>query len=212
MKSPLASYYRARYYDPGAGRFLDEDPLGFLAGVNKYRFLRNSPLNWVDRFGTSESGCDCPDSNGNVMPRRRRLGLAFSGIANVLAGGAGMTLALSGAEAGTVGMATPIAGYVAVQGAGHFVQGLTEIAAAVVGDNAGEALVGSAKDVTNNISILGLASGLMHNRDMSATSRGAEGLITTLIFEPENVPLIALEGAHAAQEGLGLFSKKCPEH
>ena len=31
-------YYRARYYSPGAGRFLGEDPLGFDAGdANLYR-------------------------------------------------------------------------------------------------------------------------------------------------------------------------------
>ena len=37
-------YYRARYYDPNAGRFLSEDPLGFEAGINKYVYVENRPI------------------------------------------------------------------------------------------------------------------------------------------------------------------------
>ena len=45
-------YYRARYYDPRAGRFLTKDPIGFGGGdVNLYRYVQNNPLNWVDPFG-----------------------------------------------------------------------------------------------------------------------------------------------------------------
>ena len=29
-------YYRARYYDPAAGRFLSEDPVEFQGGINFY--------------------------------------------------------------------------------------------------------------------------------------------------------------------------------
>ncbi len=45
-------YYRARYYDPRAGRFLTKDPIGFAGGdVNLYRYLGNSPVNHRDPFG-----------------------------------------------------------------------------------------------------------------------------------------------------------------
>jgi len=50
-------YYRARYYDPHAGRFLSEDPVGFLGGINKYNYVFSDPANWVDNRGT----CPCPD-------------------------------------------------------------------------------------------------------------------------------------------------------
>ena len=36
-----ASYYRARYYDPLAGRFIGEDPIGFSAGENFYTYTDN---------------------------------------------------------------------------------------------------------------------------------------------------------------------------
>ncbi len=45
------SYYRARYYDQTAGRFLSEDPLGFKGGQNFYDFALNMPTNLIDPTG-----------------------------------------------------------------------------------------------------------------------------------------------------------------
>jgi RHS repeat-associated protein len=44
-------YYRARYYDPHLGRFISEDPIGFMGGVNFYTYVRNRPTVWMDPFG-----------------------------------------------------------------------------------------------------------------------------------------------------------------
>jgi RHS repeat-associated protein len=44
-------YYRARYYDPWAGRFLQEDPIGFEGGLNLYSYVQNDPLNFIDPMG-----------------------------------------------------------------------------------------------------------------------------------------------------------------
>jgi RHS repeat-associated protein len=44
-------YYRARYYDPKAGRFISEDPIGFLGGVNFYTYVDDNPPNWMDAQG-----------------------------------------------------------------------------------------------------------------------------------------------------------------
>ena len=45
-------FYRARYYDPQIGRFISEDPLGFLgSGTNFYAYVRNNPVNLTDPFG-----------------------------------------------------------------------------------------------------------------------------------------------------------------
>jgi RHS repeat-associated protein len=46
-------HYRARYYDPSAGRFLSEDPIGFENDddINLYTYAQNSPASLVDPFG-----------------------------------------------------------------------------------------------------------------------------------------------------------------
>jgi RHS repeat-associated protein len=45
-------YYRARVYDPAAGRFLQTDPLGFGAGdFNLYRYVLNDPVDLNDPSG-----------------------------------------------------------------------------------------------------------------------------------------------------------------
>jgi RHS repeat-associated protein len=44
-------FYRARYVDPNAGRFLSEDPVRFSAGVNFYAYVKNEPIDFVDPFG-----------------------------------------------------------------------------------------------------------------------------------------------------------------
>jgi RHS repeat-associated protein len=56
-------YYRSRYYDPTAGRFLSEDPIGFRGGINKFTYVHNRPLDRLDRFGTQE-GDGCVDTTG----------------------------------------------------------------------------------------------------------------------------------------------------
>jgi hypothetical protein len=45
------SYYRARYYDPIAGRFESEDATGFAAGIDFYAYAMNSPALLVDPSG-----------------------------------------------------------------------------------------------------------------------------------------------------------------
>jgi RHS repeat-associated protein len=51
-------YYRARYYDPTAARFLSEDPSQFLGGANFYRYSFNNPVNFTDPSGLAPSLLD----------------------------------------------------------------------------------------------------------------------------------------------------------
>src|SRR5277367_2634818 len=41
-------YYRARYYDPAAGRFVSEDPIRSRGGIDFYTYSANSPTNVTD--------------------------------------------------------------------------------------------------------------------------------------------------------------------
>ena len=47
------TYMRARYYEPGTGRFISEDPAG--DGVNWYVYCKGDPVGQVDKTGKSSS-------------------------------------------------------------------------------------------------------------------------------------------------------------
>lgn len=57
-------YLRARYYDPWTGRFVSEDPIGLLGGLNPYAYAGNSPIAWRDPSGQSGDIAE-PDT---IMP------------------------------------------------------------------------------------------------------------------------------------------------
>ena len=45
-------YNRFRYYNPTTGRFINQDPIGLLGGMNNYQYAPN-PTGWVDPLGLS---------------------------------------------------------------------------------------------------------------------------------------------------------------
>ena len=47
-------YNRFRYYDPDAGRFISQDPIGLAGGINLYQYAPN-PLVWVDPLGLTNT-------------------------------------------------------------------------------------------------------------------------------------------------------------
>ena len=48
-------YYRARYYDPTTGRFIREDPVSFMGGINFYTYVSISHPTGATRLGKMSS-------------------------------------------------------------------------------------------------------------------------------------------------------------
>jgi len=60
-------YYRARYYSPRLGRFLQADPVGYEADLDLYSYGGNDPLDRVDPSGKYD------DAMGNYYPGTEEL-------------------------------------------------------------------------------------------------------------------------------------------
>ena len=57
-------YYKARWYDPETGKFLQPDPIGYGDGMNMYAYVSGDPVNLTDPSGlSSDSDCVTPDTD-----------------------------------------------------------------------------------------------------------------------------------------------------
>lgn len=63
-------YYKARYYSPTLGRFLQPDPIGYADGLNLYAYVGSDPLNSTDPLGLMLQGGASIDVgfNPNFVP------------------------------------------------------------------------------------------------------------------------------------------------
>ncbi|MBU2114230.1 MAG: RHS domain-containing protein [Gammaproteobacteria bacterium] len=57
-------YNHFRYYDPQTGRFISQDPIGLLGGINHYQYAPNH-INWVDPLGL------CAKEDGDSYEARK---------------------------------------------------------------------------------------------------------------------------------------------
>ena len=64
-------FYRARYYNPATGWFLNEDPSAFEAGMNFYAYVANNPVNWIDPLGLDRLSFD---NIANLVAKNNRSG------------------------------------------------------------------------------------------------------------------------------------------
>ncbi len=81
-------YMRARYYDPGTGRFTAMDPIGPSGGLNLYAYTRNDPVDRVDPSGRASPG-------GLILAILRQMGVATQYSAE-------LTPTMSAAEMGAI--------------------------------------------------------------------------------------------------------------
>jgi RHS repeat-associated protein len=100
-------YYRARWYDPNLGRFISEDPIGFVDGVNLFAYVKNNPLFYKDPMGHNScvaSWAAAGSVAGAVIGGGVGLvGVVGGGVAVVVTEPAG--LALGAAGGGLIGAA-----------------------------------------------------------------------------------------------------------
>ena len=60
-----------RYYEPDAGRFVNQDPIGLMGGSNFYNYSPNVQA-WVDLYGLS-SGCNDGDEKDSKLINQKEL-------------------------------------------------------------------------------------------------------------------------------------------
>src|SRR5690606_15233457 len=51
-------YYKARFYSPALGRFLQTDPIGTADDLNLYAYVGNNPVNFSDPTGLIKAEAD----------------------------------------------------------------------------------------------------------------------------------------------------------
>ena len=150
-------YYRARYYHPGFGRFVSEDPIGFAGGFNVYAYVGGNPIGLRDPRGLDNPGmgpygppagpqqCRAPLGNstgndrGEIAAKLLGGGMALGGTTGAVAGGA-YGLGIGAAEALEVGsvVSAVAVGDAAATGA---------MAGAMLGGAAGAVVFGAAAGI-----------------------------------------------------------------
>jgi RHS repeat-associated protein len=97
-------YNRFRYYCPKQQRFINQDPIGLVGGINHYQYAPN-PVNWVDPFGLlckegQAKVAKVIKDNGNIPPELEAKLIAITQLEN-----SGYTAdeMIENIDAGTVG-------------------------------------------------------------------------------------------------------------
>jgi RHS repeat-associated protein len=88
-------YRRNRYYDPEAGQFTQQDPIGIAGGLNLYGYANGDPINFSDPFGLFAVACPICERQADISFQAGRAGgseLLGVAVVGVLAAAGGAVL------------------------------------------------------------------------------------------------------------------------
>ncbi|CAN7562256.1 RHS repeat-associated core domain-containing protein [Acidovorax sp. LjRoot194] len=63
-------YNRFRYYDPGVGRYVTQDPIGLQGGINNFSYAASNPLKYADALGLCPCGSPTDLINSARLDKR----------------------------------------------------------------------------------------------------------------------------------------------
>ena len=129
-------YFGGRYYDPDAGRWLTPDPIGMADGLNKYLYVHNDPVNFVDPEGYCGENLLSGIHSAQFANGALQYGSWYLLYADPLLGGPAM-LATSGIGAGLAG-----AEYFLTGNSGKLTEAVTDMLSAYGGGTALTSLAG----------------------------------------------------------------------